>query len=69
VYHYNHEGPDGFLLQGRGGRRFGLLTLDEESYLLEQVRPEAEKGRILTACAIRSHRRKDREGGIGRLPL
>ena len=55
VYRYNHEGPDGFLLQGRGGRHFGLLTLDEESYLLEQVRPEAEEGRLIAACAIRSH--------------
>jgi len=55
VYQYNHDGPDGFLLQGRGGRRFGLLTLNEESYLLEQVRSEAEKGRILTAYAVRSH--------------
>ena len=62
VYQYNHEGPDGFLLQGRGGRRFGLLTLDEESHLLEQVRSEAEKGRILTAYAIQvSYRRKNRE--------
>ena len=55
VYQYNHDGPDGFLLQGRGGRRFGLLTLDEESDLLEQVRTKAEQGRILTASAVRSH--------------
>jgi len=55
VYQYNHDGPDGFLLQGRGGRRFGLLTLDEENYLLEQVRKEAEQGRILTAYAVKVH--------------
>ncbi len=23
VYQYNHDGPDGFTLRGRGGRRFG----------------------------------------------
>jgi transposase len=55
VYQYNHAGPDGFLLQGRGGRRFGLLTLDEESSLLEQVRTQAERGRILTAYAVKVH--------------
>lgn len=55
VYQYNHEGSDGFILKGRGGRRFGFLTLDEESHLLEQVRSEAEKGKILTAYAVRSH--------------
>jgi len=55
VYQYNHDGPDGFLLQGRGGRRFGLLTLDEERDLLEQVRSKAEQGRILTAYAVRSY--------------
>ena len=42
VYQYNHNGPDGIFLQGRGGRRFGLLTLDEEKDLLEQIRSKAE---------------------------
>jgi transposase len=55
VYQYNHNGSDGILLQGRGGRRFGLLTLDEERDLLEQVRSKAEQGRILTAYAVRDH--------------
>ena len=55
VYRYNHNGPDGIFLQGRGGRRFGLLTLDEEKVLLEQIRSKAEEGRILTAYAIRVH--------------
>jgi transposase len=55
VFQYNHNGPDGLLLQGRGGRRFGLLTLDEEIDLLEQARSKAEQGRILTACAIKVH--------------
>ena len=53
VYQYNHGGPDGFLLQGRGGRRFGFLSLEEEAKLLESIRPRAEKGRILNAFAIK----------------
>ena len=55
VYQYNHNGSDGIFLQGRGGRRFGLLTLDEERDLLEQVRSKAEQGRILTAYAVKVH--------------
>jgi len=54
VFEYNHDGPDGFLLRGRGGRRFGLLSLDEERELLEQIRSTAQKGRILTAYAIKT---------------
>jgi transposase len=53
VYQYNHGGPDGFVLQGRGGRRFGFLNLEEEAKLLESIRPRAEKGRILNAFAIK----------------
>jgi len=53
VFQYNHHGPDGVLLQGRGGRRFGLLTLDEERSLLEQIRSKAEQGSIITASAVK----------------
>jgi transposase len=53
VYQYNHDGPDGFTLQGRGGRRFGFLSLEEEAELLDSIRPRAEKGRILNAFAIK----------------
>ncbi|NTW07681.1 MAG: hypothetical protein HGA29_07540 [Syntrophaceae bacterium] len=53
VFQYNHHGPDGVLLQGRGGRRFGLLTLDEERNLLEQIRSKAEQGSIITASAVK----------------
>jgi transposase len=53
VYQYNHDGPDGFTLQGRGGRRFGLLSLEEEAALLDSIRPRAEEGRILSAFAIK----------------
>ena len=53
VFQYNHHGPEGVLLQGRGGRRFGLLTLDEERNLLEQIRSKAEQGSIITASAVK----------------
>jgi transposase len=55
VYQYNHDGPDGFLLHGRGGRRFGFLAPEEESELLEQALSRAEQGRIVTAFAIKAH--------------
>jgi transposase len=54
VYQYNHDGPDGFTLQGRGGRRFGFLSLEEEADLLDSIRPVAEKGRIINASAIKT---------------
>ncbi len=54
VFEYNHNGPDGFILQGRGGRRFGLLTIDEERDLLDKARSTAQKGRILTAGTLRA---------------
>jgi len=53
VFQYNHNGPDGFLRQGRGGRRFGFLTLGEEAALLESMQSTAERGRVVTAFAIR----------------
>lgn len=54
VYQYNHQGPDGFFLHGRGGRRFGLLSLDEEHAFLDKMRTAAGSGRILTAFAIQA---------------
>ena len=54
VHRYNHEGPDGFVLHGRGGRRFGFLTTDEEKAFLEQIVSTAKKGRIITAFAIKT---------------
>jgi transposase len=54
VYQYNHDGPDGYNLQGRGGRRFGLLSLEEEAELLDSIRPIAEKGHIINAAAIKA---------------
>ena len=53
VYQYNHHGPDGLTLQGRGGRRYGFLSLEAEAELLDDLRPIAEKGRIMTASAVK----------------
>lgn len=54
VYRYNHEGPEGFILHGRGGRRFGFLAVDEEKAFLDQVLLMAKKGRVITAFAIKT---------------
>jgi transposase len=54
VYHYNHEGPEGLELEGRGGRRFGLLTLEQEQAVLGTLRAEAEQGRVVGAFSLRS---------------
>ncbi|MCX5814392.1 MAG: winged helix-turn-helix domain-containing protein [Proteobacteria bacterium] len=54
VHLYNHEGPEGFILRPRGGRRFGFLSVDEEKAFLEQILSIAEKGRIITAFAIKT---------------
>lgn len=54
IYRYNHDGPEGFMLRGRGGRRSGLLSFDEEKALLAHIQPLAGKGRIATAFAIKA---------------
>lgn len=54
VYQYNHDGPEGFVLHGRGGRRFGHLTLNEEKAFLEQTISTAAKGMIITVFAIKT---------------
>lgn len=53
VFQYNHGGPEQFVLQGRGGRRFGLMSKDLEAETLESLRAEAERGQIVGAFAIR----------------
>ncbi|NLW36777.1 helix-turn-helix domain-containing protein [Syntrophorhabdus aromaticivorans] len=54
IYLYNHDGPEGLTLRGRGGRRSGFLSLDEERALLAQVLPLTGKGRIASALAIKT---------------
>jgi transposase len=49
VGEYNRQGPGGLDRRGRGGRRWGFLTLEQEQALLAGVQEEAGKGRVLTA--------------------
>lgn len=49
VAQYNRRGPEGLDRQGRGGRRWGFLNLDEENRLLNSIRQKAEQGQVLTA--------------------
>jgi transposase len=54
VFQYNHQGPESFSLQGRGGRRFGMMSVEEEADLLESIRTEAERGEIVGAFWLRA---------------
>jgi len=58
VHQYNHKGQDVFILQGRGGRRRGLLSWNEEEELLEELRERGERGAIVIAKTIREYAAK-----------
>lgn len=49
---YNSLGPDGLERKGRGGRRWALMTLDEERAFLARFLAQAESGDLLTAKQI-----------------
>jgi transposase len=49
VGQYNHQGPQGLLRQGRGGRRWSYLSVEAEASLLRSVEQTALAGQILTA--------------------
>jgi transposase len=53
VHRHNRAGPEEMVLAGRGGRRFGLLSLEQEARLLEGLRSEAEQGQVVAAFRIR----------------
>jgi transposase len=53
IFQYNHQGPKSFSLHGRGGRRFGMMSVAEEAALLESIRTEAERGEIVGAFWLR----------------
>lgn len=50
---YNTVGPGGLDRKGRGGRRWGLMTLDEERAFLAEHLAQAETGDLLTAKQLR----------------
>jgi len=49
VGQYNEEGPEGLLRQGRGGRRWSLLSWAEEETLLKSFEKRALEGEWITA--------------------
>ena len=54
VEHYNKSGAEGIKYALRGGRRRSLLSLEEETKLLETIEHKASKGLIKTANDMRS---------------
>ncbi len=53
VRQYNRLGPGGLDRRGRGGRRWGYLSLEQERQILEELEPSAQAGQVLTAQAVR----------------
>jgi transposase len=49
VSEYNQRGPDGLDREGRGGRRWGLLTDEQERAVLERFAVRARSGDIVSA--------------------
>lgn len=49
IAEFNKEGPDGLERQGRGGRRWGLLTPEDETALMARFAERAAAGDIVTA--------------------
>ena len=48
VGQYNRGGPEGLTRQGRGGRRWGYLTWEEEERVLASYAKEALRGKVIT---------------------
>jgi len=54
VGEYNALGPSGLERKGRGGRRWGLMTLDQERAFLDRHLAKAESGHLPTARQLSS---------------
>jgi transposase len=52
VSQYNRLGPNCLQRQGRGGRRWAYLSLDEEKAVLESLKRDAERGRTPRAREV-----------------
>ena len=48
IHKYNHEGIKEYIPAKRGGRRFGLLSLEQEKKILTEHVSQATKGEIIT---------------------
>jgi len=49
VSQYNKDGPEGLVRQGRGGRRWSLLSWPQEEALLKSIEKRALGGELITA--------------------
>jgi transposase len=49
VGQYNRNGPEGLVRQGRGGRRWSLLSWSQEEALLKSFEKRALEGEVITA--------------------
>jgi transposase len=67
IQQYNEAGPVGLAREGRGGRRWAFLSLDEEVDVLSRLVTRAERGGILTAGTVKQavERRLRREVSVG----
>jgi transposase len=54
IQQYNVGGPDSLTGGGRGGRRHGLLSLDQEAAILRRYVARARRGHVLTVHHLRS---------------
>ena len=55
VAQYNGDGPEGLERQGRGGRRWALLSWAEEEQMLKQWHARAREADVLTAEHLHGH--------------
>jgi transposase len=53
ISQYNQRGPEGLQRQGRGGRRWAYLSVEEEEAFLQPWLPRAAQGQVLTAQQLR----------------
>jgi transposase len=49
---YNRRGPGGLEREGRGGRRWGFLSLEKEEEILHGLEQRAQNGEVLTAKRV-----------------
>ena len=52
VGQYNRRGPGGLEREGRGGRRWGFLSLEKETEILRGLERRAQSGEVLTAKRV-----------------
>ena len=52
VGQYNRRGPGGLEREGRGGRRWGFLSLQKEAEILNGLGKRAQQGEVLTAQRV-----------------